>query len=324
MKRRLIWLTVLVVLFAPPALTIAQDYPTKAITLISPWPAGGGIDLLARAFASVAEKYIDKPIVVVNKTGSFGTVGTLAGAQAKPDGYTLCMGLSQQNYIIILDRLAGRKPSFSMEDFVILGRLTESPNIFLVPYNSPWKTIQQALADIKAHPDTYSCSSGGRYGVSHLPLELLASELGLKFRSVPYDGGGPALMAVVGEHVHFAAQFPGTSLPKIRAKQLRGLAQFGEKRVKNYEDIPTFKELGYNVVYAPWFGMLAPKGTPPPIVEKLRTLVKQVTSDTAFIDIVEKIGDQVNYADAETLKKIIQKEYDEIHKLIERLEKEKK
>jgi len=119
--------------------------------------------------------------------------------------------------------------------------------------------------------------------------------------------------------------FPGPSLSHTKSKQLRGLAQFGEKRAKFYEDIPTFAEIGHpKVVYSSWFGLVAPKGIPDPIVEKLRNLVKQVTNDPAFIKIIENAGEEVEYVDAETTKKAWHKEYDKLYKLLEKLEKGKK
>ncbi len=282
------------------------------------------MDLVARAFAPVAENYLGKPVVVVNKPGAAGALGYFYAAQAKADGYTLCIGCSAQTQVIVGEILASKKPSFTIDDFVPLGRFCDTPNIFLVPYGSHWKTFQQVIDEVKAHPSRYAFSSGGIYSTSHLPMEILMAELGLKLRHVPFQGGGPALNALMGGHVDFSAQSAGTSIGKIKAKQLRALAQFGEKRYINYEEVPTFKELGYNVVYSAWFGLLAPKDTPPSVVEKLRNLVKQVTSDPAFIDVIDKVGDQVNYADAETTKKSWDKEYHKMLKLLERLEKEKK
>jgi len=112
---------------------------------------------------------------------------------------------------------------------------------------------------MKAHPDTATFGSAGIYQISHLPMEMFMSETGARLRHVPFQGGGPTFTALIGGHIKCAALFPGVSLPKIKAKQVRALAQFGEKRVKDYEDIPTFKELGYNIVYTSWMGLLAAK-----------------------------------------------------------------
>lgn len=324
MSRRVLLFLVLSLVFVSPALVRAEEYPARPITLINPLPPGGTLDLQGRAFAAVVEKYLGKPMVVVNKTGAAGAVGSLTVAQAKPDGYTLGLGWSAQTALIINEIIEGRKPSFTADDFIVLGRFTDSSPVFLVPFNSPWKTIQQALEDIKAHPNTYSFSSGGIQSISHLPMEALIVEMGLKLRHVPFQGGGPAFTALIGGHVQCSAQYPGTSLPKIKAKQLRVLASFSENRLKNYEDVPTFKELGYNVFHSSWVGMVAPKGTPAPIVERLRTLVKQVSVDPTFVDVIEKAGDEVAYADAETTRKAWGKEYERLQKLLSRMEREKK
>ncbi len=324
MSRRILLIFALLLVLVTPMLTLAQEYPARPITLINPLPPGGTLDLQGRAFAAVVEKYLGKPMVVLNKIGAAGAVGSLTVAQAKPDGYTLGLGWSAQTALIINEILEGRKPSFTVDDFITLGRFTDSSPVFLVPFNSPWKTIQQALEDIKAHPNTYSFSSGGIQSISHLPMEALIVEMGLKLRHVPFQGGGPAFTALIGEHVQCSAQYPGTSLPKIKAKQLRVLASFSEKRLKNYEDVPTFKELGYNVFHSSWVGMVAPKGTPAPIVERLRTLVKQVTADPAFVDVIVKAGDEVEYADAEATKKAWGKEYERLQNLLSRMEKVKK
>jgi tripartite-type tricarboxylate transporter receptor subunit TctC len=226
--------------------------------------------------------------------------------------------------MIIGEKLADRKPSYTMGDYAILGRLYNSPATFLVKYDSPWQTIQQVIEGVKAHPNTYAFSSGGINSGSHIPMEVVMDAVGLKLRHVPYQGGGPAITSLIGGHVDFSTQFPGTSLPQMEAKLLRCLATTSEKRVKNFENIPTFKELGYNALYSSWIGLLAPKGTPEPILAKLRTVVKQVSSDPAFVKIIENSGDQVSYADPEATMTGWQQEYERLYKVLERLEKVKK
>jgi tripartite-type tricarboxylate transporter receptor subunit TctC len=324
MLQRAVSLLVLIVTLLLPLSLAAQEYPTKPISIINPLPPGGTLDLQARAFAAVAEKYVGAPMVVVNKTGAAGAVGSLAIAQAKPDGYTLGLGWSAMTALIINETLEGRKPAFAIDDYVVLGRFTDSSPVFLVPYNSPWKTAKQAIDEIKAKPNTYSFSSGGIQSISHLPMEALVAATGVKLRHVPFQGGGPAFTALIGEHVQCSSQYPGTSLPKIKAKQLRALAAFSDSRLKNYEEIPTLKELGYNVFHSSWVGLVAPKGTPAPIVEKLRTVVKQITADPAFREVIEKAGDEVNYADPESTQKAWKAEYERLEKLLSGLHKEKK
>jgi len=301
----------------------AADYPSRAISLVCPVNPGGTLDLNARAFAGVAEKLLGKPVVVLNKPGASGAIGTAFVAEAKPDGYTIGLGWSSQTAIIVQEMVNGRKPPFALEDFSVLGRLTDSPPLLVVTHNNPWKTAREALADVKAHPNTYSYAGSGIYSIGHLPFMLLDKELKTKTKLVPTRGGGENVSLFLGGHVTFLAQYPGPALPLVKSKQIRALAQWGGKRVKNFEDVPTFKELGYNVVYTAWVGLLAPKATPAPILERLRSLVKQVTSDPAFVSTMEKAGDQVDYTDAETTRMAWQKEFNQLYPLIEELEKEK-
>jgi tripartite-type tricarboxylate transporter receptor subunit TctC len=313
---------VLAVFFSTPG--FAADFPARAITLICPVAPGGILDIQLRAFAAVAEKHLGKPVVVLNKPGGSGALGTMAVVEAKPDGYTIGLGWSSQTAMIIQDTVGEKKPAFTIDDFAILGQLTNSPPIFNVKYDSRWKTMKEVIEDVRAHPNAYSYPGSGIYSMAHLPHMVMAKELGLKMNFVPTRGGGDAMNLILGGHVNFGVAYPGHGLPLIKAKQLRALSQFGEKRVKYYEDVPTMKELGYNVVYGAWVGLVAPKGTPAPILESLRKLVRDVAHDPAFVNIIENAGDQVDYADPETLKKSWLKEYNQLYPLIEEVEKEKK
>ena len=182
--------------------------------------------------------------------------------------------------------------------------------------------MQEVIAAVKAHPNTYSYAGSGIYSIGHLPFEVLAKALKLEIRLVATRGGGENVSLLLGGHISFLAQYPGPALPLVKARQVRALAQWGERRVKNFEDVPTFRDLGCNVVYTAWVGLLAPRNTPAPILEKLRALVKQVTSNPAFVSTMEQAGDRVDYADAEATKKAWQKEYDQLYPLIEEREKE--
>jgi tripartite-type tricarboxylate transporter receptor subunit TctC len=305
---------------------LAAEFPTRAITLICPVTPGGSLDMNARAFAAVAEKHLGKPVVVVNKPGASGALGTLAVADGKPDGYTACLAWPTQTAIIIGEIVNGRKPPFTINDFAVLGRMVNSPPLLLVKYDSPWKTVQQVIADAKSHPPyTYKWAASGIYSIGHLPLEILNKELGVKFQLVPTRGGGEGIALQLGGHTQIGALYPGNAFSYVKSKQMRPLACFGEKRIKDYEDVPTFKELGYpNLTFYSWYGWIAHKDTPAPILDKLRQLVKEVTQDPAFVDIIEKGGDLVDFADAETTRKNWLKEYDQLYPLIEALEKEKR
>jgi len=271
-------------------------------------PPGGTLDLQARAWAAVAEKYLGQPVVVVNKPGATGMVGGLAGAQAAPDGYTLTVGSVNITNVVEWEIANGRKPPFTRHDFIAIGSFTMSPTLLIVPYDSPHKTLSDFINDAKSKPGQLVYCSGGLYGMSHLPIEIFARAAGLKFRHVPYSGGGPCLSAVVGKHADFATQYPPTSLPLVRGNKLKVLAVVGSKRLKSIPDIPTVKEFGIDAEYYGWVGILAPKNTPMPIVEKLREVTKKVADDKSFIEMIEKPGDEVHFLDGEGLTKWMDKE----------------
>ena len=309
MKKYFIGSVVAVFVFCLMSVLVgAADYPTKPITLINPMPPGGTLDLQARAWATVAEKYLGQSIVTVYKTGATGMVGGLAGAQAPPDGYTLTVGSVNFTNAIEWEIANGRKPPFTRHDFASIGAFTMSPTLVVVPFDGPYKTLTDLMNDAKAKPGQLAYCSGGLYGMSHLPIELFAKATGLKLRHVPYQGGGPCLNAVVGKHVDFAFQYPPTSLPLARGNKLKVLAVAGAKRLKSIPDVPSFKELGIDAEYYGWVGIMAPKNTPMPLVERLRDVTKKVAEDKSFIEMIEKPGDEVQFMNGDDLAKWMDKE----------------
>ena len=281
----------------------AADYPTKPITLINPFSPGGSHDMLGRAFASVAEKYLGQPVIVVNKPGASGQIGGLAGAQAAPDGYTLTENSASMTSAFEWEIAEGRKPSYTRHDFVNIIALNMSPPLVIVPFNSPWRTLADLINDCRAKPGHYAFSSGGLYSMSHIPTELLMKAVGITCRHVPYNGGGPAVTAVVGGHVDFATQFPSSSLPLAKGNKLRVLAVQGDKRLKSIPDVPSVKELGIGAEYYAWVGICVPVKTPNPIVEKLREVSKKVVEDKTYVDMIENLGDEVRYMTGDDLTK---------------------
>jgi len=306
--QRIAVLGMMIVWGIAPVLFAASDYPTKPITLVNPMAAGGTLDLQGRAFAAVAEKLLGQPVMVVNKVGATGMVGATAVAQAPPDGYTLLVGSVNITNAVEWEIANGRKPPFTRHDFAAIGAFTMSPTLVIVNADSPYKTLGDLIKDAKTKPGQMAFCSGGLYGMSHLPIEIFAKATGLKFRHVPFTGGGPCLASVVGKHVDFAFQYPPTTLPLVQGKKLKVLAVAGNKRLKAIPDVPTTKELGIDAEYYGWVGIMAPKNTPAPIVEKLREVTKKVVQDKAFLDPIEKPGDEVQYLTGEELVKWMDKE----------------
>jgi tripartite-type tricarboxylate transporter receptor subunit TctC len=322
MKASIKLLSILITFLVIVEVSFAADYPTKPIILINPQAPGGTLDIQARAFASVADKMLGQPVVVVNKTGATGMVGGLAGAQAAPDGYTLTVGSVNIPNAIEWEIANGRKPPFTRHDFVCIGTFTMSPTLLIVPVDAPYKSLADFIADAKAKPGQLAFSSGGLYGMSHLPAEIFVRAAGLKVRHVPYTGGGPSLTAIIGKQVDFSVNYPANTIPLLRGNKLKALAVIGGKRLKSVPNIPTTKELGIDAEYYGWVGILAPLKTPKPIVDKLRDVTKKVVESKAFVDIIEQAGDEVHFLSGEELAKYMETESAQIAKLYVEMVKE--
>jgi len=276
---------------ATVAVASAQEpYPSRPITMVAPFPPGGIADLTARPVAAAMEKVLKQPVGVVNKIGAAGAVGMQFVATSKPDGYTLLLALSSISIIPEADKLFGRPPAFTVDQFAPIALISADPTILVVPADKPWKTAADFIEDAKKRPGQISYSSSGVYGTLHMAMELLSNAAGVKLRHVPYAGGGPALTAVLGGHVDALASGPAVVLPQIKAGKLKALAGWGDKRFPALPEVPTFKELGYpGAEFYIWAGVFAPKGTPEPVLAKLRDTLRAVVADAEFKGAMDKL-----------------------------------
>src|SRR5262245_21238683 len=282
-------LQLLAALCALPAL--AQDvYPSRPITIVAPFPPGGVADLTARPVAVARGKALKNPVGVVNKTGAAGAVGMQFVATSRPDGYTLLLALSSISIIPEADKLFGRPPAFTVDQFEPLALISADPTILVVRAESPWRTAKEFIEDARKRPDQISYSSSGVYGTLHMAGELLSHAAKIKLRHVPFQGAGPALTAILGGHVDALASGPAVVLPHIKAGKLRALAGWGDRRVAALPEVPTFRELGYpDAEFYIWAGLFAPKGTPDPVVAKLRDALQGVVTDPEFKASMDKL-----------------------------------
>ena len=279
----------------------AQDaYPSRPITIVAPFPPGGVADLTARPVAAALERVLKNPVGVVNKTGAAGAVGMQYVATSKPDGYTLLLALSSISIIPEADKLFGRQPAFTVDQFAPLALISADPTILVVPAGKPWKTAKDFIEDAKKRPGQISFSSSGVYGTLHMAMELLSHAAGIKLRHVPYAGAGPALTAILGGHVDALASGPAVVLPHIKSGKLRPLAGWGDRRVAALPEVPTFKELGYaDAEFYIWAGVFAPKGTPEPALAKLREALRQAVEDAEFKGAMDKLQTPVAFKQGE-------------------------
>src|SRR6187455_1033226 len=228
----------------------AQDaYPSKPITMVVPFPPGGVADIVGRPLAAQMEKTLKQPIVVVNRTGAGGAVGMASVAKAPADGYTILMALSSISIFPVSDRINGKAPSYEMKDFAPIALITADPTVLVVSADSPWKNLKEFVASAKAYPGKINYSSSGVYGTLHVAMEIFANAANIKLYHIPYQGGGPAVTALMGGQVEALASGPSAAINQIKAGRMRALAVWGDKRLASLPEVPSMKEIGYNAEF---------------------------------------------------------------------------
>jgi tripartite-type tricarboxylate transporter receptor subunit TctC len=290
---------VLLGLLAGPV-TGDEAYPTRAVTLVVPFPPGGIADLTARPLAAALERTLKQPVVVTNKAGAAGAVGMQSVAVAKPDGYTLLVALVSISTIPEVDALFARQPAYTRDQFVGIARLNADPPVLVANAERPWKTLKEALDEVRARPGEITFTSSGLYGASHVPMEMMMSAAGgLKMRHLITTGGSPATTAVLGGHAAMWPSPPALALPHVKAGKMRPLASWGATRLASFPDVPTFKELGYDMEYYIWTALFAPRGTPPAALRVLREATRLAVQDPDFRNAMEKAQTPIAYQDAD-------------------------
>jgi tripartite-type tricarboxylate transporter receptor subunit TctC len=282
-------------LLATPA--FAQDYPARPVTLVNPFPPGGAVDVVGRPFAAALEPLFKQPVVVETKSGAAGAVGAQYAANAKPDGYTLLAHLPSISGFAAVDALFGRTPKFTRADFIPIARLTEGPMVLVVNDRQPYKTLKELVDDAKQNPNKLIFSSSGLYGALHLPMALFIKAAGIQMRHLPTAGGGPAVTALLGDNSQALVSSLAAASAQMKAGKLRALACFSGKRAAAAPDVPTLKELGYDVEFSIWVGLFAPKATPEAIITKVREETRKVVATEQFRTAIANIGDVVAHMD---------------------------
>ncbi|MEI8274956.1 MAG: tripartite tricarboxylate transporter substrate binding protein [Hyphomicrobiales bacterium] len=278
--------------------SFAQDaYPSHAITFINPFPPGGAADVVGRPLVAALEPIIKQPCIIDTKAGAAGQVGGQVAANAKPDGYTLLIHIVSISGFAEVDKLFDRAPKFTRADFIPIARLTAGPMVLVVNAEQPYKNLKELVDDSKANPDKLIFSSSGLYGALHLPTALFMKAAGIKMRHLPTNGGGPALTAILGNNAQVLSSSIAAASTQVKAGKLRALASFGATRSSAMPDVPTMKELGYDVEFSLWVGVFAPKGTPAPIVKTLGETIKKAAETDLFKTTIQNIGDEVAYLD---------------------------
>jgi len=286
-------------LLALSACTVAaQDYPTRQITMIVPFPPGGVADTVARPVAESMARLLRQPVIVENRAGAGGGVGMAAVARAAPDGYTVLLALSSISIIPEADRLLKRAPMYELKQFTPIARFTADPTVLTVRADSPWKTAAEFIAAMKARPAAYSYGSSGNYGTMHVPMEMLKNAAGFRLLHIPYTGAGPAVVALLGGQVDAVAAGPAAIVQHVRSGRLRALAHWGEGRLTSLPEVPSLTELGYAVTFSQWSALFVPAGTPEPVVARLREAARNSAQDAKVQQVIGNAGSPILYQDA--------------------------
>ncbi|WP_316149674.1 tripartite tricarboxylate transporter substrate binding protein [Cupriavidus sp. BIC8F] len=254
----------------------AQDgWPAKPITYIVPFAAGGSTDVLGRLIGQRLSQALGQPVVIENRPGAGGNVGSDYVAKAAPDGYTLVGGTISSHAINV--SLYPKMPYDPVKNFQPVALIGTLPNVLVVNANSPWKSVQDVIAAAKARPSGVSFGSSGNGTSQHLSGELFASMAGLKLLHVPFKGSSPAVQALLGNQVDMVFENSIAAMPLIQAGKLRALASTGPRRAPELPDVPTVAESGlksYEIVS--WQAIFAPAGTPMPIINRLAAEIGKI------------------------------------------------
>ena len=256
---------------------LAQTYPSRNITIVVPFPAGGIVDAAARLLQPELEKTLGQPVIVENRAGAAGVVGTAAVAKSEPDGHTLLIVTSSHTTTPVIN---SKVPYDTERDLAPIAIFARDPLLIVVSKNVAAKTLPEFVALAKADPGKLNYATPGYGSGAHFVTELLSQRAGIKIQHVPYRGGAPVLMAMVSGEMQFAALSGQVSLPQIEAGAIRAIAVGGLQRHPALPDVATVAESGYPGFEAvQWIGMLAPRGTPKEIIDRLNQVIAKAVRD---------------------------------------------
>jgi tripartite-type tricarboxylate transporter receptor subunit TctC len=288
----------------------AEAYPSKPIKLIVPFPPGGTTDLIARVLAERLPALLGQPVVVDNRAGAGGMLGTEALARSAPDGYTIGMATASTHGV---NPAVQKKIAYdAQKDFAPLSRVAVVPNVMVVHPGVNAKSVAEFVALARKEPGKFSFASPGNGSVGHLVGELFKSAAHVDMVHIPYKGAGPALNDTIGGQVQVLYDNLPTSLPHIQSGKLRALAIASEKRSAALPDIPTFAEAKLAAVNEPaWFGLVAPATTPPAALAKLQSAIDAAMKQTDTRARFEKLGAEPMSESSQAFAKYIAKEIDD-------------
>jgi len=296
--------------------TQALAWPTKTVTIVVPFPPGGSSDAVARAIAPKLQEKLGQPFVIENKPGATGTIGATAVKRAAPDGYTLLV--TSLGPLVITPHLIKDMQYDALKDFDLITVAVQAPNVLVVPAASPFKSVADVIAALKAKPDTISFASSGNGSSDHLTAALFWQQTGTQGLHVPYKGGGPVMTDLLGGQVQASFQNLNAVVEQVKAGKLRALAITSAKRSPLLPDVPTLAEAGVKGVdvYS-WQALVAPNGLPADVRKSLHAATVSALNDPQVRQRFTSLGFEIIANTPEEFAEFQQKEYARWKKVIE-------
>jgi len=281
-----------------PTAALAADYPSRSVTVMVPFPAGGSTDTMARAAARELEEILGVNVPVTNVGGGAGTVGTAQLARSRPDGYTI--GVVPAAPLINQPHM--RETPYTIEDFDYICQLFYSPQALAVKPDSPFKSLQEVVDYAREHPNELSYGTPGPGSLPHLAMEKFLQDTGVEIKHVPFQGDGPGVTALLGGHVDLYMAI----ISNVSKNDLDAVAVFAEERVDAAPDVPTSLEEGFTTTASWWGGVFAPKGIPADVKTTLVDACKQTSESARFGETLNGLGTLVLFKDSDGVRQAVE------------------
>lgn len=315
------YLSALGMLCATFGVAAQESFPSRPVNITVPNPPGGMNDITGRPLANVMQTLLKQPVVVQNKPGGTGAVGTVFVATQKPDGYNLLITTPNLFLVVEKNRVFGEPLAYQLDQIAPLALLSADPLIMVVQNEHPAKSVKGFVEFAKAKGGALAYASSGPYGILHVPIEMFLQSAGLKLRHIPTTGGGPALIQLLGGHAQLSAGGPAAVHPHIASGKLRALASWGAKRIPGMQDVATLKELGVPAEAYLWVGLFNTAGVPDATSKVLRQAIGRAATDPQFVDAMQKINSTIDYRDAPEFKKFFDEDHARLAEAVKRIGK---
>lgn len=299
---------------ALPGYALAQGptFPAKPVELVVPYPAGGGTDVLGRAFALASAKHLPQPLIVINKPGAAGAIGWTDVLNGKEPGYKVALLATD---LMTQPNMGLTKITY--QDFTPIARLNYDPAAITVRADAPWKSVEEFIAAAKK--GEFRIGNGGNGSTWHLAAAAIEDKTGVRFNHIPFAGANPAALSLLGGHIEAITVSAAEVHAHVTGGKLRILGVMSDQRIKGFENVPTLKERGLDISIGTWRGLAVPKNTPPEIVNALRAATAQIVQEPSLREALDKQNMGYAYADGEAFGAVMARDHAFYRGLIQKL-----